>query len=52
MKLSRDFNNEREAEARELILRAAGYQAWRKHVADGRWEVFWVLPPQQVLTVG
>ena len=44
MKFSREFSSEREAEARERFLTAAGYQAWRKHSPDGRWQVFWVVP--------
>jgi hypothetical protein len=46
MKLSREYNDEKEAEAREVLLKAAGYQAWRKHAPDGRWQVFWLLPVQ------
>ena len=44
MKLSRDFSNEQQAEARELALKVAGYSAWRKRAPDGRWQVFWILP--------
>jgi hypothetical protein len=44
MKFSREFTNEREAEAREHFLKAAGYQAWRKHTPDDHWHVFWVVP--------
>lgn len=44
MKFSRECSSEREAEARERFLTAAGYQAWRKHSPDGRWQVFWVVP--------
>jgi len=46
MKLSREYTDEKEAEARELVLRAAGYKAWRKHSPDGRWQVFWLIPFQ------
>ncbi len=46
MKLSRDFENEQQAEARERALKAAGYQAWRKHTPDGTWQVFWLVPVQ------
>ena len=44
MKLSREFNNEQQAEARERMLQAEGYQAWRKRAADGRWQLIWVVP--------
>jgi len=44
MKLSREYTSEQQAEARELALKAAGYQAWRKHSPDGHWQVFWVDP--------
>jgi len=44
MKLSREFNSEQQAEAQERVLKAAGYQAWRKHAPDGHWQVFWVEP--------
>jgi hypothetical protein len=44
MKLSRQFNSEQRAEAHELALKAAGYQAWRKQAPDGNWQVFWVEP--------
>jgi hypothetical protein len=41
MKLSREYSSEEQAGDREALLRASGYQAWRKHKADGTWEVFW-----------
>ena len=44
MKFSREFKNEQQAEAREMALEAAGYQAWRKHAPDGNWQVFWLAP--------
>ncbi len=44
MKLSREFNNEQQAEARERMLQAEGYQAWRKRTPDGRWQLIWVVP--------
>lgn len=44
MKFARECSSEGEAEARERFLTAAGYQAWRKHSPDGRWQVFWVVP--------
>jgi len=44
MKLSREFKSEQQAEAQELALKAAGYQAWRKHAPDGNWQVFWMDP--------
>lgn len=44
MKFSREFNDEQQAEAREQTLRAGGYQAWRKHSADGHWQVIWLVP--------
>lgn len=44
MKLSREFIDEQQARARELALQAMGYRAWRKHKADGSWEVFWLVP--------
>jgi len=44
MKFSRECSSEREAEARERFLKAAGYQAWRKTSPDGRWQVFWLVP--------
>ena len=44
MKFSREFNSEQQAEAQEIALKAAGYQAWRKHAPDGRWQVFWLVP--------
>ena len=48
MKLSREFKNERDAEAREILLKAAGFQAWRKCVPDGTWEVFWMVPAEKL----
>jgi hypothetical protein len=44
MKLSNAFETEQKAEERELGLKAAGYQAWRKHAPDGTWQVCWLLP--------
>jgi hypothetical protein len=44
MKLSREFKSEQQAEAQEVALKAAGYQAWRKHSPDGNWLVFWMDP--------
>ena len=44
MKLSRQFDSEQRAEAQELALKAAGYQAWRKCTPDGHWQVFWFEP--------
>lgn len=44
MKLSREFKSEQQAEAQELALKAAGYQAWRNLGPDGNWLVFWVDP--------
>lgn len=48
MKLSREFQDEQEAEARELLLRAEGYQAWRKHAPDGTWQVIWLTEEQVI----
>lgn len=42
MKLSREFHDEQQAEARELLLRSEGYQVWKKHAPDGTWQVIWL----------
>jgi hypothetical protein len=41
MKLSSQFEDERQARQREIALQAAGYRAWRNRAADGLWHVFW-----------
>jgi hypothetical protein len=47
MKLSQEFDNRQQAEARERLLKAAGHEAWTKIAPDGTWKVFWMLKPQQ-----
>jgi hypothetical protein len=49
MKFSHEYRDESEAGERENALRACGYAAWRKHKADGTWEVFWVTATQPSL---
>jgi hypothetical protein len=44
MKLSREFTDERQAQAQEVALLAMGYRAWRNHKLDGTWQVFWLDP--------
>jgi hypothetical protein len=44
MKLAREFKSEQQAQAQELALKTAGYQAWRNQAPDGNWLVFWVEP--------
>jgi hypothetical protein len=47
MKLSQEFDNRQQAEARERVLKAAGHEAWIKTAPDGSWRVFWMLNPHQ-----
>ena len=42
MKLSREFNNEQQARARERDLQAMGYRAWLNRNGDGTWQLFWI----------
>lgn len=42
MKLSREFNDEQQARARERALQSIGYRAWLHHKCDGTWQLFWV----------
>ena len=42
MKLSREFNEEQQARARELALQAMGYPAWLNRKCDGMWQLFWL----------
>jgi len=42
MKLSREFNNEQQARARERDLQAMGYRAWLNRNRDGSWQLFWM----------
>jgi hypothetical protein len=44
MKLSRDFNDEQQARARERALQALGYRAWLNRCADGTWRLYWFEP--------
>ena len=41
MKLSRGFDNENEAHAREQVLQAMGYRAWLNQSTDGTWWLYW-----------
>jgi len=41
MKFSQQFGSETQAQAREQLLKASGYSAWRTRKADGMWQVFW-----------
>lgn len=52
MKLSREFQDEQQAEARELLLRSEGYQAWRKHAPDGTWHVIWMAEAREIRSRG
>ena len=49
MKLSREFHDEQQAVARESLLRSEGYQAWKKHAADGTWQVVWLAEVQATI---
>jgi len=44
MKLSREFNDEKQARERERALQAMGYRAWLNSKGDGTWQLYWFEP--------